>query len=140
MYMPLTKSQEFDFSTMNGRVETAVLDHSNNVDWKQDVIKKERRGSGKKNDLKWCFSSSKFSKDWIPRQVMEPKSCSFVSDIIANIIDKKIVGVSIQVEASRQAPYLPKRAPKSKIIASTPRPNVSDITAKFDITSRFKEG
>ena len=59
---------------------------------------------------------------------MEPKSCSFVNDIIANIIDKKIVGVSIQVEASRQTPYLPKSAPKSENIASTPRPNVSDIT------------
>ena len=70
---------------------------------------------------------------------MEPKSYSFVNDIIANIIDKKIVGVSIQVEASIQAPYLPKSAPKSKNIASTPRPNVSDITAKIEITSRFKE-
>ena len=119
--MPLTKSQEFDFNTMNARVEIAVLDHSN-------VIKKERRGSGKKNDLKWCFSSSKLSKHWVARQVMEPKSYSFVNDIIANIIDKKIVGVSIQVEASRQTPYLPKSAPKSENIASTPRPNVSDIT------------
>ena len=119
--MPLTKSQEFDFNTMNARVEIAVLDHSN-------VIKKERRGSGKKNDLKWCFSSSKLSKHWVARQVMEPKSYSFANDIIANIIDKKIVGVSIQVEASRQTPYLPKSAPKSENIASTPRPNVSDIT------------
>ena len=128
MYMSLTKSQEFDFNTMNARVEIAVLDHSNNFDWKQDVIKKERRGSGKKNDLKWCFSSSKLSKHWVTRQVMEPKSYSFANDIIANIIDKKIVGVSIQVEASRQTPYLPKSAPKSENIASTPRPNVSDIT------------
>ena len=46
---------------------------------------------------------------------MEPKSCSFVNDIIANIIDKKIVGVSIQVEASRQAPYLLKSAPNRRI-------------------------
>ena len=140
MYMLLAKSQEFDFNTMNARVEIAVLDHSNNVHRKQDVIKKERRSSGRKNDLKWYFSSSKLSKDWVARQVMEPKSYSFVNDIIANIIGKKIVGVSIQVEASRQAPYLPKSAPKSKNIASTPRPNVSDITAKFEITSRFKEG
>ena len=126
--MLLAKSQEFDFNTMNARVEIAVLDHSNNVHRKQDVIKKERRSSGRKNDLKWYFSSSKLSKDWVARQVMEPKSCSFVNDIIANIIDKKIVGVSIQVEASRQTPYLPKSAPKSENIASTPRPNVSDIT------------
>ena len=140
MYMLLAKSQEFDFNTMNARVEIAVLDHSNNVHRKQDVIKKERRSSGRKNDLKWYFSSSKLSKDWVARQVMEPKSYSFVNDIIANIIGKKIVGVSIQVEASRQALYLPKSAPKSKNIASTPRPNVSDITAKFEITSRFKEG
>ena len=138
--MLLAKSQEFDFNTMNARVEIAVLDHSNNVHRKQDVIKKERRSSGRKNDLKWYFSSSKLSKDWVARQVMEPKSYSFVNDIIANIIGKKIVGVSIQVEASRQALYLPKSAPKSKNIASTPRPNVSDITAKFEITSRFKEG
>ena len=138
--MLLAKSQEFDFNTMNARVEIAVLDHSNNVHRKQDVIKKERRSSGRKNDLKWYFSSSKLSKDWVARQVMEPKSYSFVNDIIANIIGKKIVGVSIQVEASRQALYLPKCAPKSKNIASTPRPNVSDITAKFEITSRFKEG
>ena len=71
---------------------------------------------------------------------MEPKSYSFVSDTITDIIDKKIVGVLIQVEASRQAPYLPKRAPKSKNIASTPRPNVSDIIAKYEVISRFKEG
>ena len=71
---------------------------------------------------------------------MEPKSYSFVSDIIANMISKNIEGISIQVEASRQAPYLPKRAPKSKNIASTPRPNVSDIIAKYEMISRFKEG
>ena len=58
-----TKSQEFDFNTMNGRVEIAVLDHYNNAARKQDVIKKERRGSGKKDDLKWSFSSSKLSND-----------------------------------------------------------------------------
>ena len=57
-----TKSQEFDFNTMNARVEIAVLDH-NNVGRKHDAIKKERRGSGRKDDLKWCFSSSKLSKD-----------------------------------------------------------------------------
>ena len=60
------------------------------------------------------------------------KSYSFASDTIANIIDKKIERVSIHVEASRQAPYLPKRAPKSKNVASTPRPNVSDIIAKYE--------
>ena len=65
---------------------------------------------------------------WVARQVREPKSYSFANDIIANIIDKKIVGVSIQVETSRQTPCLPKSAPKSENIASTPRPNVSDIT------------
>ena len=125
---------------MNAWAEIAVLDHNNNVGQKQDVINKERRDSEKKDDLKWCFSCSKLSKDLIARPVMEPKSYSFVSDIIANIIDKKIEGVSIQVEASRQAPYLPKRAPKSKNIASAPRPNVSDIIAKYEIISRFKEG
>ena len=71
---------------------------------------------------------------------MEPKSYSFVSDIIANMISKNIEGISIQVETSRQAPYLQKRAPKSKNIASTPRPNVSDIIAKYEMISRFKEG
>ena len=47
-----TKSQEFDFNTMNAWVEIAVLDHNNNVGQKQDVINKERRGSEKKDDLK----------------------------------------------------------------------------------------
>ena len=116
------------------------MDHNKNVGRKQDVIKKERRGSGKKDDLKWCFSSSKLSKEWVARPVMEPKSYSFISDIIANIIDKNIEGVSIQVKASRQASYLPKRATKSKNIASTPCPNVSNIIAKYDMISRFKEG
>ena len=41
-----TKSQKFDFNTMNARVEIAVLDHNSNVGRKQDVIKTERRGSG----------------------------------------------------------------------------------------------
>ena len=36
-----TKSQEFDFNTMNDQVEITVLDHNNNVSQKQDVIKKE---------------------------------------------------------------------------------------------------
>ena len=67
---------------------------------------------------------------------MEPKSYSFVSDVIANIINKKTEGVSIQVEAPRQANYLP----KSKNIASTPCPNVNNIIAKYETISRFKEG
>ena len=46
-----TKSQEFDFNAMNARVEIGVLDH-NNVAQKQDVTNKERRGSGKTDDLK----------------------------------------------------------------------------------------
>ena len=106
---------------------------------KSKMLLKKKIVSGKKDDLRWCFSSSKLAKHWGAGPVMKAKSYSFVSDIIANIINKKIEGVSIQVEASRQSPYLPKRAPKLKNIASTPRPNVSDIIAKYEMISRFKK-
>ena len=38
-----TKSQKFDFTIMNARVDVAVLDHNNNFGRRQYVIKKEGR-------------------------------------------------------------------------------------------------
>ena len=69
------------------------------------LFKKKEETVGRKTTSNGVFL------DWVARRVMEPKSYSFVSDIITNIIDKKIGGLSIQVEASRQAPYYRKGHP-----------------------------
>ena len=55
MYMLLAKSQEFDFNTMNARVEIAVLDHSNNVHRKQDLLKKKEEAVGGKTTSNGIF-------------------------------------------------------------------------------------
>ena len=106
------------------------------------LLKKKEEAVGRKTTPNGVFLPVSYLRTGLPDQlwVMEPKSYSFVSDIIENVINKETEGVIIQVEASRQAPYLPKRAPKSKNITSTPCPNVSNIITKYEMISHFKEG
>ena len=101
------------------------------------LLKKKEGAVGRKTTSNGLFLPVNYLTTRLPDQLWNPNHTVL---LIANIIEKKIEGISIQVEASRQAPYLPKRAPKWKNIASTPRRNVSDIIAKYEMISPFKEG
>ena len=128
------KRQEFELNVMDARVKLAVLDHNNNVGRKQAKIKVQRTGSGKVGENKWRFVSSKLSKEWVAKPIMDPKSYEFIDKIIEEIVERKVQGQDIKTKSSE----LTNRLKSPKNIAYTERPEISSILAKHDAIKRFK--
>ena len=128
------KRQAFELNVMSARIKLAILDHNNNVGRKQAVVSHEKKGSAKKGDKKWRFVSSKLSKEWVAKPVMEKKSYSFINKILADVIERKMKGQKTTVKVSE----IPNRLKGPKNIAFTERPDVNSILEKHDRIKRFK--
>ena len=129
------KRQEFELNVMNARIQLAILDHNNNVNRKQSVIKYQRRGSGKVGEEKWRFVSSRLSKEWVGKPVMEKKSYGFVTELMKEVVERKMKGVKIATKSAANLHRI--KAPKN--IAYTPRPDTSTILERRKGFIRFKK-
>ena len=113
--MYASKRQHFELNVMDARVKLAVIYQNNNLDKQQDVAKQQRKNSGKVGEKKWKQQCVKVSKDWTAKPVMEPKSYKFISDLLSDIVQKKISGININQKRSEKDGFL--TSPKN--IAST---------------------
>lgn len=77
--MYANKRDKFDLNVMNARVKVAAIDFNHNVNKQQDVVRKQRRGSGTVGVKKWKIQIAKQSKEWVAKEVKTPKSYAFVT-------------------------------------------------------------
>ena len=66
----------FELNVQDARVKLAIINHNNNVGKEQARIRKVKHGSGKEGELRFKYVSSKLSKEWVPKPIMDPKSFS----------------------------------------------------------------
>ena len=79
----------FELNVQDARIKLAIIDHNNNVGKEQARIWKVKHGSGKEGELRFKYVSSKLSKEWVPKPIMDPKSFSFVFKILEDIVERK---------------------------------------------------
>lgn len=77
--MYANKRNKFDLNVMNARVKVTAIDFNHNVNKEQDVVRKQRRGSGTVGAKKWKIQIAKLSKEWVAKEVKTPKSYAFVT-------------------------------------------------------------
>ena len=129
-----SKRQEFELNVMDARVKLAVLDHNANVNRKQAVVLKPRKGSGKKGDAQWKFQISKLSKEWVAKPMKEAKSFQFINCLVNEVVERKKGGESINTTVNN----LQNRLMGPTNIAFTDRPDKSIILQKHNVMKRFK--
>ena len=103
------------------------------------LLKKKEEAVGIKTISNGVFLPVNYLRIGLPDQLWNPNH-KVLLVIKLRISSTKKCGSTYTSRGLQTSTYLPKRAPKSKNIASTPRPNVSDIIAKYEVISRFKEG
>ena len=104
------KRQVFELNVMNARIQLAILDHNNNINRKQSVIRYQRR-YGKVGEEKWRFVSSRLSKEWVGKPVMEKKSYGFVTELMKEVVERKMKGVKIATKSAANLHRI--KAPKN---------------------------
>ena len=67
MYIPLTKSQEFDFNIMNARVEIAVLLTESKM-----LLKKKEEAVGRKTTSNGAFLPVNYLRTGLPYKLWNP--------------------------------------------------------------------
>lgn len=130
-----SKRQEFELNVMDARVKLAVLDHNANINRKQSIVTKERKGSGKVGEKQWKFVSSRLSKEWVAKEKKEPKSIDFIHELVASVVARKKNGECTTTKAAK----LQHRLKSPQNIAFTERPDKQIILEKHEKIKRFKK-
>ena len=131
--MYANKRKEFDINVMDARIKLAAIDFNVNVKRKQAVVQKQRSGSGIVGEKKWKIQIAKQSKEWVAKEVKTPKSYSFVTDLLKEVLSMKLSGTSVETKSSEIEWSL--KSPQN--IAGSERPERSSIIAKLQELSRF---
>ena len=120
------KRNHFDYPTMLARAQLAVLDHNHNLDVKQAVVRKPKSGSAAKGELRYKYSFSKQTQNWIRKKIQEAKDYTYLWEVMVAILEAK-TGHFEFIEPD--LPELPAN------IAKFPRPPKEEMDARH--ASRF---
>lgn len=131
--MYASKRKEFDLNVMDARIKLAAIDFNTNVNRKQALVTKQRLGSGVKGEKKWKIQVAKQSKQWVAKEVKTPKSFSFVTELLGEVLLQKECGVKIDTKYCEIDWKL--KSPKN--IAGSERPERSLVITKREELSRF---
>ena len=117
------KRQAFDFLTMQGRTQLAILDHNLNTQRKQAVVHHPRRGSSEAGALRFKLVWSKSTKRWVLKQVREERKYGYMYEMMEMVVRKKVNNEPLLVP---QAPVLPRN------IAPLSAPSKQELIEKFE--------
>ena len=132
MYAP--KRKEFDLHVMDARVKLAAIDFNENVNREQSIVKKARKGSSKEGEKKWKIQCARQSKDWVAKEVKQPKSFKFIAALMNEVLHLKESGIKIDTKFSAIEDVL--RSPKN--IAPNECPEKATVIGKRESLRRFK--
>lgn len=131
--MYATKRKQFDLNMMDARVKLAAIDFNANVKREQAVITKSRCNSGAVGEKRWKFQVAKQSKEWVAKEVKTPKTYSFVTELLDEVIRLKESGTKVGKKSMDIDWTL--KSPKN--IAATDRPATTSIVEKREKYKRF---
>ena len=87
--MYAAKRKEFDSHVMDARVKLAAIDFNENVNREHSTVKKARKGSSKEGEKKWKIQCTRQSKDWVAKEVKQPKSFKFITALMNEVLNLK---------------------------------------------------
>ena len=116
------KRTEFDYNSMECRLQLAALDHNYNVNRKQATIKQPRKGSGAVGDARYRTRFSKATQQWIVEPVLESKSYKFAENLLVDVMQLKATGENLVKK--QQPTHIPKN------IAKKERPDKGELLQK----------
>ena len=115
------KREEFEYEIMDARMKCAVMDHNENCQRNQAVIKKSQPGTANKGEARFRCPCSKQTKEWNAKPVLEDKSYKFVEDMMVQLVDRK----SKSSMKKREKTYRPLDLPRN--IAPVPMPPKEEL-------------
>ena len=83
------KRNHFDYPAMLAWAQLAVLDHNHNLDVKQAVVRKPKSGSAPKGSLRYKYSFSKQTNNWIQKKIQEAKDYTYLWEVMVAILEAK---------------------------------------------------
>ena len=83
------KREEFEYEVMDARMKCAVMDHNENTQRKQAVVRKAQKGTAGKGEARFKCPFSKQTKDWNVKPILEEKTYKFVEDMTIQLIQSK---------------------------------------------------
>ena len=120
------KRLHFDFPSMLGRAQLAILDHNHNINVKQAVVQQPKAGSLAKGALRYRYVFSKQTQNWIRKKIPEAKDYTYMWEMMVAILQAKAGNLEL---LERDLHTLPPN------IAKLPRQPKEDIDERF--ASRF---
>ncbi|XP_063074114.1 uncharacterized protein LOC134464652 isoform X2 [Engraulis encrasicolus] len=120
-YVP--KRLHFGYDSMRARTQLAIMDHNENVGRQQATTKE--------GDLRWQFSFSRQSADWVTKPIYTKTTQNFRKDIMDSVLEMRD-NPSIDYTQRNKAPH---RKRLLHNIATVPRPEKAVLLARR--TSRF---
>ena len=83
------KREEFEYEVMDARMKCAVMDHNENTQRKQAVVRKAQKGTAGKGEARFKCPFSKQTKDWNVKPILEEKTYKFVEDMTIQLVQSK---------------------------------------------------
>ena len=74
---------------MDARVKCAVMDHNENTQRKQAIVRKAQKGTADKGEVRFKCPFSKQTKDWNAKPILEEKTYKFVEDMTIQLVQSK---------------------------------------------------